>query len=909
MTEYKCIACGHVRNSETACSCAECGYKMFPAPYDRKYVFITEIQSFIRSLMMNRIDDKYLSYYRDELKRKSKSENKKDEYERILKSKDDERFPSFGKIQNFVCSADKTEKFVERLNAALDQIEKHISTPYRMEYQTDFEGLDAVLDGNENALKKALTVLRQPAYFEKIAFYKTTLDYSEVPDAQLLASATGLIEALKKLSAKILRFIKQNNIYGTAYQNKFTPKFKPRGNIDCSSVIIESEKRVNAVIAKNYRIDIFSDGSEELQEMLKVLWEAIGVIMSSPILTKTYLYEYNGKKLSQNEFTEALIKDINSRYLTISNIVLSSCFFEDATEDELFEIYNKMIEIDSFGYMGVDKSSLLLPGKYEEKLKSLVGLSDIKESIKKIKAFAISNKDSEALNLHMCFYGNPGTGKTEVARIIAGILYENGILPTDKVVEVDRSGLVSQYFGATAEKTKRVIASAMGGVLFIDEAYALCNNSDARATDYGKEAIDTLVKAMEDYRGKLCVIIAGYKNQTLDMISANPGFKSRIQFVLEFPNYSRKELQSIANLMLAKRKYTISDAAMQKILDITDIKRREANFANAREMRNILDGVIMCQNLRSVGLKDNELGVVDVNKYIEDSKINLPTDAGTSNILTAEEELDNLIGLDSVKRMVKKIKAFAKKNKNAPNFNMHMCFCGNPGTGKTQVARILSSILYDAGVLSESKLIETDSHGLIGRFVGETAPKTQAKISDAMGGVLFIDEAYGLADTGNSAVKSYGDEAIEVLIKNMEDRRGDFCVILAGYKNEMMSMIDSNPGLKSRIQFTLDFPDYTREELGRIAVLFLKKQRYDIEPDAFELVLDIAEYYRKRKNFANARTVRNILDQVIMNQNLRTEDVADDNLIIIADVCDYLNDEAIELSKTETDQRRIGFMT
>lgn len=150
----------------------------------------------------------------------------------------------------------------------------------------------------------------------------------------------------------------------------------------------------------------------------------------------------------------------------------------------------------------------------KKKLDELIGLSGIKESIRKIKAYALNNKNGEMFNINMCFYGNPGTGKTEVARIIAGILYENKILQKNKVVEVDRSDLVSQYFGATAEKTQSVIQRAIGGVLFVDEAYALANNSDINGvTDYGKEAIDTLVKAMEDYRGKLCVIFAGYKDE------------------------------------------------------------------------------------------------------------------------------------------------------------------------------------------------------------------------------------------------------------------------------------------------------------------------------------------------------------------------------------------------------------
>lgn len=172
-----------------------------------------------------------------------------------------------------------------------------------------------------------------------------------------------------------------------------------------------------------------------------------------------------------------------------------------------------------------------------------------------------------------------------------------------------------------------------------------------------------------------------------------------------------------------------------------------------------------------------------------------------------------------------------------------------------------------------------------------------------MGGVLFIDEAYSLTNTGEN--NSYGDEAIAVLLKQMEDKRGQFCVILAGYKDEMKSMISTNPGLESRIQFALDFPGYTRDELGEIALAFLKKKHYEIDSDALELVLDITEYYRKRPNFANARTVRNILDQVIMNQNLRTEDTGDSN-IIHSDVEDYILDENIDLHSSGK-SGKIGF--
>ena len=646
--------------------------------------------------------------------------------------------------------------------------------------------------------------------------------------------------------------------------------------------------------------------------MLTCLWNSIELIMCAPLFIKTFDYLTESGGITEEELFTRVAAKLTDRYKDFNAAIDIALLLSAKTEDELFEIYKELIHLDKFGFLVPVGTTLVNVGESEKKLGELIGLAGIKESIKKIKAYALSNKDSEDLNIHMCFLGNPGSGKTEVARYIAGILYENKILPTNRVVEVDRSGLVSQYFGATAEKTRRVIAGAMGGVLFIDEAYALGNNSDAGLTDYGKEAIDTLVKAMEDYRGRFCVILAGYRNEMLQMLSTNPGFKSRIQFMLDFPNYSRDELRSITELMLKNRNYTIGDAAMSKILDITDIKRKYPNFANAREIRNILDQVIMCQNMRVAGTDDNELGIVDVNKYIKDAKISLPTATGSaiSKVLTGEEELDQLIGHGTVKRMIKKIKAYAKRNKGGEGFNLHMCFYGNPGTGKTEVARILSRILYDAGVLGEAKLVETDGHGLIGKYVGETGPKTEAKVNEAMNGVLFIDEAYSLVgpNEASGGVTSYGSEAIAVLLKEMEDHRGQFCVILAGYKDEMKNMLSSNPGFESRIQFTLEFPDYTREELGAITESFIAKKKYEIQDSALERLLDVTEYYRNLPNFANARTVRNILDQVLMNQNLRTEDIENDNTIIVEDIEDYLADEGIDLNKPNKGKGHIGFV-
>ena len=910
MAEYKCICCGMMKESNKNCTCAVCGYKMYPAPYNRKQILVDEVNRFIDQLKLNKVDTKDIVFSRKEPSSKKAANPENQKMIKIPKSKDDQRFPDFTTIQNYVCGGKKIDEFFTRMEKSIGELKKHLHEEYKNEYEAEYDILKGNIAGLDKVLNDAMEVIGVKCELPEPVFPKIKLDYREVPSPELIETGDELLEMLIQFMDKIKKFIKVNNIYGTTYQNKIKPNLKQSKENDYKKDLDGVCATVKKTLDKKYVVDIFSDGSEELEEQLKVMWTAIYALMKLPVLEKQYYYHFeDGAVIEGDGFTQKLIEDVSTRYSGIKNPLIDDEYLSDKDEDDVFDLYIKMTELDSFGFMGVNASKLIYVGENEKKLNKLIGLSNIKESIKKIKAYAMSNKDSQDLNIHMCFYGNPGTGKTEVARIIAGILYENKILPTKNVIEVDRGGLVGQYVGETPQKTMMKIREAMGGVLFIDEAYALIPK-DGGAGDYGQEAVATLIKAMEDYRGKFCVILAGYKNQMLEMLSTNPGFKSRIQFELDFPNYNRDELKQITNLMLKKRQYTITDNAMDKILDVTDIKRKEANFANAREIRNILDQVIMCQNIRAVGTDDHELGIVDVNRYIQDSKINLPTSGeGTAKkILTGEEELDKLVGLETVKRMVKKIKAYAKKNKADGDFNMHMSFYGNPGTGKTEVARILSRILYDAGVLSESKLVETDATGLMGKYVGETGPKTQEKIQEAMGGVLFIDEAYGLVSNNSSSggATNYGDEAIAVLLKAMEDHRGQFCVILAGYKEEMKTMLSANPGFESRIQFSLDFPDYTREELGEIAVLFLKGKKYEINDEALDKLMDVTEYYRQSPNFANARTVRNILDQVIMNQNLRAEDDEDDRMIILSDVEDYIMDENIDINASAKKQK-MGF--
>lgn len=241
----------------------------------------------------------------------------------------------------------------------------------------------------------------------------------------------------------------------------------------------------------------------------------------------------------------------------------------------------------------------------------------------------------------------------------------------------------------------------------------------------------------------------------------------------------------------------------------------------------------------------------------------------------AMSELDSLVGLEKVKALVREIIAYVKVQRiRAQNMLaseplvLHMIFSGNPGTGKTTCARILGKIFKEMGVLEKGHLVEVERADLVGEYIGHTAQKTREQIKKAMGGILFIDEAYSLARGGE---KDFGKESIDALVKSMEDYKDRFVLILAGYRNEMISFIQTNPGLRSRFPIHMEFPDYTIEELIKIAQMMLRKREYKMDSSAlFELrSILISKIANDGENSGNARLVRNIIERGIRRQALR----------------------------------------
>lgn len=267
-------------------------------------------------------------------------------------------------------------------------------------------------------------------------------------------------------------------------------------------------------------------------------------------------------------------------------------------------------------------------------------------------------------------------------------------------------------------------------------------------------------------------------------------------------------------------------------------------------------------------------------KYISFNK-DVPIIKETKSIEDVFRDLDALVGLSKVKKALHElVDLMTLKNKtdklNIGNVNLHMVFLGNPGTGKTTIARLVSDIMYNLGYIKENKLVEVSSKDLIAEYVGQTAIKTNSVIEKSLNGVLFIDEAYTLASNNNS----YNDEAIATLIQAMENYRDKLIVIFAGYTKEMQAFLDSNSGIVSRIGYTLEFDDYTTDELINIFNNFMKKAGFNVEDEAINYLREIIDKNRNVKNFGNARFVRNIYEKTIIKHASRVKDKKNKKILI-----------------------------
>ena len=483
----------------------------------------------------------------------------------------------------------------------------------------------------------------------------------------------------------------------------------------------------------------------------------------------------------------------------------------------------------------IDTSECFIPKTEEQILAELddyVGLQSVKDEIRAIirnvKAKKENGVKDKLLKDHYLFTGNPGTGKTTFARKFGEVLNAIGALPTGQFVEVPAKDFIGQFIGDSEANVKKYVDKAMGGVLFIDEAYALNQSTGG----YGMDAVNTLLTLLENRKGEFVCVMAGYTKEMGEFVRMNPGIPSRCNVTIEFPDYTARELETLFRNMLLRNnertEFTLDAKAeemLPKVFDKMYLKRSDT-FGNAREVRNLFDLAVKRQRLRNA--TDDVLTYADI--VGEDATEEISVD----DIM---KEFDSFVGMQSVKDAVRRIakeiavqKQLIEMGEAAEGLTKYnFILTGNPGTGKSTVARIFGKVFKALGVTSTDRVTEKVPKDIIGQFVNESDKKMDAAINEAMGGVLFLDEAYDLEpmDAAGKSTSSEGKKAVQLLMTRMENEAGKFVVICAGYPKEMTTFMNSNPGLKRRFSHTIHIEDYTADELLEIYERAAKAKKYN----------------------------------------------------------------------------------
>ncbi|MGL4849551.1 MAG: AAA family ATPase, partial [Clostridium sp.] len=522
------------------------------------------------------------------------------------------------------------------------------------------------------------------------------------------------------------------------------------------------------------------------------------------------------------------------------------------------------------------------------KLNSIIGVDELKEFIENIENNVKVQKIREKMglkvtspSLNMIFAGNAGTGKTNAARITFEYLNALGILSKGTFREVSKSDFVSENITDVAKTTIDVIESAIGGVLFIDEAYSLCESENDKV---GKEIVDALLKGIEDNRENLVVIMAGYEKDMDKFFKVNQGLKSRFSNTIHFYDYTPEEMYEIAINIAKGKGYKINPEIKNDIIELF-YKNQLAgknDLGNARFVRNIVENAILDASKKYITGEGRALDILDFENF--NFKVKAKFDL--------EKKLSGIIGLDEVKELLrnqyKLILAQEKRKSVGINTqidqNLNMVFAGNPGTGKTSIARLVADMLNSIGLLKTGQLIETDRASFVTGEKGSTAKRTEEVFKKAIGGVLFIDEAYTLAND------ELGIEAIETLLKLIEDYGNEVVVILAGYEKELEEFFDVNIGLKSRFPVWTTFEDYNPDELLDMAIKIIENKGFKLSKNGYVALKKSFQniYEESDAQSGNGRMVRNYVESLIRTQSIRIAEIDitpnDMNLITAKDI-------------------------
>lgn len=517
-----------------------------------------------------------------------------------------------------------------------------------------------------------------------------------------------------------------------------------------------------------------------------------------------------------------------------------------------------------------------------EELNNICGAEKCKEVLESYAMYLTLKKEKKMdFGTYNMMIKNPIESETskQIIEVIWKLLKANNVIST-KYRYLNEDEVREDRKKESKKENKKIEKNTKNKkVKEIKEDMLIIDSKELGGRLYGTEK--NILNLMNIYKDKVFILVDAERFCGWDI----EDFNNLITWKLNVKEFSKEDKEKYIKNFLNKNKIKIDNKC--SLLNTLSNKKYE-------ELKDEILNIV-------IKTKINDIDKINNNniKAIYSGKINMKREINK----TAIEELDSMIGVQAVKHQVEQIINYIKVNKDRGKMPMlHMCFLGNPGTGKTTVARIFGKMFAEQKILSEKgKFVEVHGRDLIAKFVGWTAAQTKQKVEEAEGGVLFIDEAYSLTPTYRNG---YEQEAIATLIKEMEDKRDNLCVILAGYTNEMYELLKANPGFESRIQFKIQFPDYTEEELYEIFKKMAKEDNYKVSPQIKDNIIKYFEYDKKKENFANAREVRNLFEKVKFEQADRVVKTREDSRLIKR--CDVQN--AIgKFEKIEVKKTKIGF--
>ena len=484
-------------------------------------------------------------------------------------------------------------------------------------------------------------------------------------------------------------------------------------------------------------------------------------------------------------------------------------------------------------------------------LNGMIGLQAVKQSVIGLAHLAEENWKSEEAGedvidivLHRVFLGNPGTGKTSIAKVYGRLLNEMGYLSNGEVVVVGASKLTGDAVGTSAKKTNELLDSAAGKVLVIDEAYVLANSI------YGKEALDVLVERIQGGPGEdIAVILCGYESEMLKMMrDCNPGLsrRFRLEDAFRFEDYSDDELVIIMQQRAeGMGLYVSEDVAKAVVKKAISKQRAKPNFGNVGAVNNVLDrGKVRCMQRLANGSVEKRNGRI---VFVEEDMISEPPTKSVELMLGQLYNADHIT--EHLTLLKKQVLVTRRKGGDEKTLIKNYIFTGPPGTGKTTVARALGEIDYELGLLSTSEVVECRATDLIAEYVGQSSGRVIEKMNAARGGVLFIDEAYGLLPSRSP----FASDAIEALLGNMTDSKyqGNLVVILAGYPEQMQELMDSNSGLSRRFTERLSFKAWTPTDCDKYLRKLIRESKIGLRQFDEPCILNYFTDLCSRRNWVS----------------------------------------------------------